>query len=269
MLTDFSKHGTIILSYYRSGGTQLKEIIRQFAAAVADREEDGGELDVDLDQIHFTEDIDKYFSGKCLGNYTVLLLNNPFVINHLYSTGKLKYLAEDFHMVYLERKDKESCLLSLPLWEEFIADGLYSDTSKWTAENMKKFHNRLIKKPIPYYDIYLGHHIPLDQSTQSARYLNLMLHFFTANFYMLRAIAEDFSLHTLYYEDYENTPFNLYEKYFNPVVEERKLTTPRIKEFKQRLKDSKRKIPYIADNYIDYYDQATKDAFKQWDLNAI
>ena len=88
-LYDKNKKGTIILSHYRSGGTQLKLTITRCLNA-----NDMGELDFDLE----TTDLKKDFYSKLSeDSYSVTLINNPIVISWINNNKDvLKYLEKNF-----------------------------------------------------------------------------------------------------------------------------------------------------------------------------
>ena len=136
-LYDKNKKGTIILSHYRSGGTQLKLVITHCLKA-----NDMGELDFDLE----TTDLKKDFYSKLSeDSYSVTLINNPIVISWINNNKDvLKYLEKNFHIVGVKRKDKVKCLLSLGLWERLIASGLFESYDLWTKENMENFHKSVL-----------------------------------------------------------------------------------------------------------------------------
>ena len=120
-----NKKGTIILSHYRSGGTQLKLILSAILKA-----DDLSELDFDLNQTDLREEFNSKLSND---NYSVILVNNPITISWINNNQDIfEYLQENFHIVGLKRKDKVKCLLSLGLWERFIASGLFKDYKNWT-----------------------------------------------------------------------------------------------------------------------------------------
>ena len=60
-----NKKGTIILSHYRSGGTQLKEVISNVLEA-----DNLGEIDFDLNNTNFE---DEFYSKLSLESYGVIL----------------------------------------------------------------------------------------------------------------------------------------------------------------------------------------------------
>ena len=139
MIIDKSKKGTIILSHYRSGGTQLKSII---LSAIGDQFPHNyiGEINFDETQNNLTEQFESQILHED-GIYDIILLNNPVVISFLYSTNWFEKLKKEYNIIMLERKNKENVLLSLPLWQHLINEGLFVDVESQTPENMKIFHD--------------------------------------------------------------------------------------------------------------------------------
>ena len=91
-----NKKGTIILSHYRSGGTQLKEVISNVLEA-----DNLGEIDFDLNNTNFE---DEFYSKLSLESYGVILVNNPIVISWINSNNKaLQYIKDNFQVVCLNR----------------------------------------------------------------------------------------------------------------------------------------------------------------------
>jgi len=260
MLVDYNKRGTIILSSYRSGGTLLKAVIREYLGYKRHKCKDLGELHVELDSIFSTEVVNGIIETLyCDEAYSVCLLNNPLTVIALSKSSYFPNLVENFNIIYLERKDKEKSILSLSLWEEFIETGLYSTRDNWTPEAMLEFHNKLIANPIPYNSIGLG--IPYGFSTGKAdQFLNSLLSVYCNNIYLLRSLAKSFNLHCLDYETYENNAGILKHLYFKE--ESNKLKSI----FNDLQKD---RIPYVSENYLDYYDDTTRRIFKNWNINSI
>ena len=268
MLVDLNTHGTIILSTYRSGGTQLKGFLVDIIGYLDGQVEDAGEIDFNLDTFNFAEELRNYFENKCTGKKCVILLNNPFVISYLYLTGYLNVLSKDFKIIHLERKDWKKSLLSLAVWEEFIGEGLYNLGAKqWTEEVMTNFHNKLVSNPIPNYNIYLGNHIEFDQKFGPEKYLNTIIHFHLAQVRSLRTIANELGCTSLYYEEYEEYNDKFFDRYIKLILDTYSTPADIRKKVKQAIKTRYRKIPYISENFIEYYDDITKKAFSQWSSN--
>ncbi len=163
----FNKRGIIILSQYRSGGTQLKQILVRAAEYKGLQSKDRGEVDVNTSNTKFKDELyNKFFTN--LDEFKVILLNNPVVVSNLCSTNLIERLNEEFEIIHLERKDAAKCLLSLPLWERFIKKGLFkadkpitNNLRKWSVlteqqENLKPIKDNLFR-------IYSGYNNkPLD-----------------------------------------------------------------------------------------------------------
>ena len=64
-LIDTNKRGTIIFSHYRSGGTQLKLIVRNVLNDIYKINcKDGGELDFNFDKLNFKDELDTKLNFK-------------------------------------------------------------------------------------------------------------------------------------------------------------------------------------------------------------
>lgn len=261
MLVDFNKKGTVILTHYRSGGTQLRSVIdgaiRQYKRVT----NNVGEVDIDFNSIDLDNQLEYIFHPP-EGEYSIIQLNNPHTIAYLVASNRFKELLDLYHFVHVERRNKENCVLSLPLWEQFIHAGLYEDYDLWTEENMRNFHNELIEKPIGFNKVYLGNHLPLtiDVRCNPYEYLNLTLTYFVSHINLLRKLTSDFKIHSLEYEVYEEDCTVLHQIYFQDIANE---------QFLKYLKDRNKKIPYIEKEYVKYYDNKTQEVFKLWNLNNV
>ena len=256
---DKNKKGTIILSHYRSGGTQLllslKEVLR-----INDISYDNlGELDFDtLSGVSFTEQTSNMLKHK---NYAVILLNNSLVISHFYNSGYFDKLSKEYNLVVLERKDKEKALLSLPIWEELINEGLFHKEWKTTleqTEDMINFHKKLLKNKISYKSLHLGWETQMFKSQDGRNeyyYLNYLMKAYQDEINMLHLLSIKYNLHTISYEEYEYSPISL-KKYYNDMENIDKV-----------LNHTNQKIPYIHTNFIDYYDEFVQVVIKDWDLS--
>ena len=117
-LFDTNKKGTIIFSHYRSGGTQLKLVVRNtlinhFKIPC----KDSGELEFDLenqikskqfyDTINFKSWKNHHDKQKFDDDsYDVILINNPFTIQWIRNNPKeLKYIKENYCLVGVRRKN--------------------------------------------------------------------------------------------------------------------------------------------------------------------
>ena len=94
MIIDKNKKGTIILSHYRSGGTQLKSIILN---VIGDEFSHNyiGEINFDETQNNLIEQFESQMLHED-GIYDIILLNNPVVISFLYSTNRFEKLKEEY-----------------------------------------------------------------------------------------------------------------------------------------------------------------------------
>ena len=132
-LIDTTKKGTIIFSHYRSGGTQLKLIVRNVLNDIYKINcKDGGELDFNFDKLDFKDELDIKLNFKWWKNnfdhlkfedddYGVLLVNNPFAIQWIRQHPLLvEKLKKDYCLIGVTRKDKIKSMLLLPLWFRFI-----------------------------------------------------------------------------------------------------------------------------------------------------
>ena len=256
---DKHKKGTIILSHYRSGGTQLllslKEVLR-----INDISYDNlGELDFDtLSGVSFTEQTSNMLKHK---NYAVVLLNNSLVISHFYNSGYFDKLSKEYNLVVLERKDKEKALLSLPIWEELINEGLFHrewKTPLEQTEDMINFHKKLLKNKINYKNLHLGWETQMFKSQDGQNeyyYLNYLMKVYQDEINMLHLLSIKYNLHTISYEEYEYSPISL-KRYYNDM-----------KNVDKVLNHTNQKIPYIHTNFIDYYDEFVQVVIKDWDLS--
>jgi len=260
MTLDYSKRGIIILSHYRSGGTQLLNILSMVLEDINIEHHNCGEIEVQGDSLNFINTINDRFFNRPDDKFSLHLLNSPLSINQLYYSGDFKKLKEQYEIVSLERNDKINCLLSLALWERFISSGLFKSSSLWTPANMLDFHTSLIQEPIPFSEISLGMSDELYDKSQPYRMLNDKLQSFSTLMCLLSKIKEEFILPNLTYEEYEHDPSIMYKKYF-PFVSE---------ECKSAIDNTyKEKIPYPSKNYIEYYDSQTAKALKLWGINKL
>ena len=260
MLVNLDKRGTVILSNYRSGGTLLKNVIINYLGFNSKPCVDLGEINIQLSERICNETISRAVNSLyCEEEYSVCLLNNPTTISIFVKSGYIKNIIADFNVIYLERKDKEKGVLSLPLWEEFIDTGLYYERDNWTKEAMQSFHKKLLEEPIPYWKIGLGQPYEF-ASGKAEQFLNATLITYYNSLFVCRTLSKDYNLHSIFYESYEKDAGILKDLYFkNEPSELREI-------FLDLQKD---KIPYVSSNYLDYYDETTKRVFKDWNLNSI
>jgi hypothetical protein len=266
-LYDKSKKGTIIISHYRSGGTQLLGSVRKVLDQSSIEFENIGEIDFDV----FSGESFLTQSNRLLETnpkkYNLILLNNPLVICNWYNRGLFEELKRDYVLVVLERKDKIKSLLSLVIWEKLIEQNLFdvefkSELEKITA--MTKFHENLIQNPIPYKHIHLGWEYKMFFETNEGGdspnvyyHLNYLLKSYQEEINTLHSIENDYNLEKIWYEDYEYNSMYL-KNYFNNFGK---------KVVEKSIKRNYRKIPYVHNNFLDYCDEITQTIFKNWNLN--
>ena len=262
-LYDESKKGTIILSHYRSGGTQLLLSLTEVLKKNGIKISNFGELNFDtLSGKSFKEQTEEMMKHT---NYATILLNNSLVISHFYNQGYFDKLNKDYNLVILERRDKEKALLSLPIWEELISKKLFH--KKWNTpleqtQDMIEFHTYLINHKLDWFKLHLGWESDMfkksdDKGINEYYVLNYLLKAYQDEINMLKLLKQEYSLHTIYYEDYENNSETLV-KYYQQFDSEHLV---------KWLKDTRKKIPYIHTNFIDYYDEFVQQVIKDWNLN--
>ncbi len=246
-LYDKNKKGTIILSHYRSGGTQLKLVITRCLNA-----NDMGELDFDLE----TTDLKKDFYSKLSeDSYSVTLINNPIVISWINNNKNvLKYLEKNFHIVGVKRKDKVKCLLSLGLWERLIASGLFESYDLWTKENMENFHKSVTEDLLPPKEVGLGYKSIVESSDDTHHsQLHQVVKIYLDELSVLEELCNRFEVDMIHYEDYEFNKEFLVD-YF-----------PNICDAKTTIEDTYLgKIPYVSSDYSVYYEDSVRKILKSW-----
>jgi len=296
------KKGTVILSHYRSGGTQL---VNTISNVIESEENSGkgrlkkgytlnfvGEVDFDWESeqpllSQWQGKIDDGWNGG--KDYKIMLINNPGVIDWLVSTKsayghtQMRLLCKEFEVMVLERQNKIQCITSLPLWERLIDEkagtihrGMKYENSELfnneldVTDYMIKFHNKLLKNPIPATEITLGWEngfvdiswkdkepkgkkVPIKKVK---KYLHNMMRLFNQEIFMLNTIQREYALHKIYYEEFEGSAYNL-EKLFPQHDHD---TVQKV------LSKSSKKIPYIHPDYVDYFEKEVKDIAKQWGL---
>ena len=258
MIIDKNKKGTIILSHYRSGGTQLKSII----TTVIGNEMPFnyiGEIDFDENKNDFKEQFESQMHHEG-GIYNIILLNNPVVISFLYSTNRFEKLKEEYNIIMLERKNKENVLLSLPLWQHLINEGLFVDVESQTPENMKIFHDKMLNK-IEAEHIYLGTHLPITVSP-SIEWMNTILRIFTYEIQMIHSIQKEYQLTHVYYEEFESKEkmIQFKDKYFKDSSDSNLIN---------KLIKTIVKTRYHSKNYVDYYEPVVGKMMKVWNIDKL
>lgn len=259
MNLDYSKKGIIILSHYRSGGTQLLNILSMVLSDMNIDHDNCGEIEVEADSLDFTEIIKTTYFERPNDKFSLHLLNSPLTISQLHYSGDFVKLNNEYSIVSLERLDKINCLLSLALWERFIQSGLFKNSELWTEENMINFHTSLIQSPIPISEITLGMSDKLYNKDNTIRVLNDKLLAYNNQRCLLSKLKADFTLTGLTYEEYEHDPSTIYKKYFPFLSDSCKSAIDRT---------YKEKIPYLTKNYIEYYDNQTAQALKIWGIKS-
>lgn len=246
-LYDKNKKGTIILSHYRSGGTQLKLVISSVLKA-----DNLGELDFDLSATDLRKD---FYSKLKTKNYNVRLVNNPIVISWINNNDDVfQYLDKNFHIVGLKRKDNIKCLLSLGLWERFIASGLFDHYENWTKENMEQFHKDTLNRLLPPKEVGLGYKSIVENSDNTHHsHLHQVIKIYLDELSILEMLCGKFKVDMMYYEDYEFDK-NFLVDYFSD--EENNI---------EIIKDTYLgKIPYTSSDYSVYYEDSVREILKSW-----
>jgi hypothetical protein len=262
-LYDENKKGTIILSHYRSGGTQLLLTLTEMLKSNGIKISNFKELNFDtLSGKSYKTQTEEMLKHT---NYATILLNNSLVISYFYNQGYFDELSKNYNLVILERKDKLMSLLSLPIWEELINKGLFHKDWKTPLEqtqDMVEFHNYLINHKIDCRKLHLGWENDMFRKSEDGHvneyyYLNYLMKAYQDELNMLKILKSEYKLHTIYYEDYEFIPMNL-SKYYEKFSESSK---------KKVLVKSQNKIPYIHRNFIDYFDIYTQKVLSDWNFD--
>ncbi len=253
-LINADKKGTIILSHYRSGGSQLKlATLRALEESSIDFI-DLNEINLNIESgISFDKQLNELLTSD---KYVLTLLNNPLAINYIHTTKMFKQLSEDFVIVGLKRKDKLKTLLSLGVWEELIHQGIYGKKNI-TESEMIEFHNNLLENKLPYHTIHLGWESnPFTKNIKNSPrfYLNNLLKVYFDECRLLDDIISEFNIPTIYYEDYEYNSSYL-KKFFSNVKIDNSFTS-----------DTDMKIPYHSRKFEQYYEPFVVDILKDWGL---
>jgi hypothetical protein len=257
MLIDTTKKGTIILSHYRSGGTQLKSILLSALGVQRIPSNYIGEIDFDETRDDFYEQFHSQMTHVD-GIYDIILLNNPVVIAFLHNNRSFEKLKQDYNIIMLERKNKENVLLSLVLWQHLITEGLYKSYKLQTPEAMKSFHEKMLLTKIPANQIYLGTHTPI-AAASSTEWMNTILRIFTYEIQTIHDIQREHELEHVYYEEYESSKVQFKNKHFKEMPE----------SFLNNLNDTQQKIPYYSKNYIDYYEPIVGKMMHLWNIDKL
>lgn len=235
-------NGVVVFSHYRAGGTYIKNVLTD----VYEAKEYGVEFDIDI--LNPEDSFNSHFKTDL---FKIYLVNNPISISWILQ-NKIDYIFDNFKVIMTYRENYLKSLLSLSLWEKFIKYGLFDDDSKWTDENMKKFHDDLILEPISYNQIYTGIHLNVSDSTHE-EYLYNILTIQTSFYNQLMYIKNKFKIKSIEYEKLRDSDY-----VFNFISKNL------VKTEKDIMERNKKYIPYISNQYLDYFDDVTKKVFKQW-----
>jgi len=253
-LIDKNKKGTIILSHYRSGGTQLKLATLKALEKSNTDFVDLNEINLDIESgVSFDKQLNELLTSD---KYTLALLNNPLTINYIYTTKMFKQLSEDFVIVGLKRKDKLKTLLSMGVWEELIHQGLFHKENI-TESEMVEFHNNLLENKLPYHTIHLGWENDIfstDKNVSPRFYLNYLLKIYFDECRLLDNTISEFNIPTIYYEDYEYNTSYLKQFFSNLKIDTDFMSKTNLK------------IPYHSRKFEQYYEPFIVDILKDWGL---
>ena len=263
-MVNLNKKGIIILSHYRSGGTLLRQFLEWLTTHHFKMNTDEiGEIDMiegsynDDTRVDYKKLIKENFESFDKG-FKIIQLNNPLLITYLYSRKYFNFLAENYEIIHLERKDLKKSILSLPLWEHKLKySRLHSDKSD--EEIIKDFHDFCLRRPIHYENIYSGIHFDHPNSLNYRNYLDFQLMLFFNTVHINEFVSKQFMLERVYYEDFENKPNKNFLSLFSNLISE-----DEAKNHLQRLK--KMKIQYFSSDYLQYFDNKVKEVFEYWGL---
>jgi len=250
MIYNPNKKGTIILSHYRSGGTQLMETLWLSIGEKYTTNLSEYNPKVDGDICEYLESAEKY---------RLLLINDSEAITELNNMGTFDKLKEDYIIVVLERKNKVNCLLSMALWEKFIASGNFKTGQKsWTDEVMLEFHKQCKDRLIPPLDVSIGK-TNYPAGLVEIDFLGYTIKLFVDEIKQIRKITNDYKFLKIFYEDFEYD-----SEYLSTLI-------PNIdKEWViKKSTQTNKKIPYISKNYLEYYTQSVFEEIKKWKLNEL
>jgi hypothetical protein len=258
-----NKAGTIILSHYRSGGTQMRRFINGICTSTKIPFTDCGEFDLNLDEESLQEQASKYFEPT--DKYKIIQLNNPQSISFLLSTGLLDSIVQNYNIFRVKRNDKKRTLLSLPVWEKLIEQKLFSQPFGYTPEMMDDFGCLLENNTLSPESIHLGLNLEL-RFKNPTRYLNTILWIFTQSLETLNSIEQRYSIPSIVYEQYEEYSEQFYEEYLMQYE-----VKPQDEDAEPKLKTWYRdtylgKIPYIVDDFEVYFQESVQKAIKEWKI---
>lgn len=253
-MINLEKDGTIILSRYRSGGTQLKTIIETYYNFSKINCKYLGEFDINFED-DVKNQIDTRFKTENFKK--IILLNNSLSISLLYHKNYFDNLTKRYNIIVLNRKNKENNLLSLPLWEYLIQENLYDYEGDDLKIKMKLFHENLLKNPIKYTNVYLGHHVEL-RETDPYHYLNTIIRLFISEWSQIQNIKNLYNLPQIHYEDFEFSTQTFVENNFENVNNSNSYI----------FNYTNKKIPYFTNEFKIYFDTYTQEILKIWNLNS-
>jgi hypothetical protein len=261
-MISLNKKGVIILTHYRSGGTLLRSLIKDYIPDITNI----GEIDFvegtyDNDtKVDYKKFIKTVFEESKPNELKLIQLNNPLAISYLSGIDYFSYLNKNYHIIHLERKDIKKALLSLPLAEEKINfRKKHKDLSK--EDLQKKFHDYLLLNKIPYTNIYTGIHFDTPNNENYRNYLDYQLMLLTNRLHLNRYLQNKYNLFSLTYEDFESEPKEPFYKLFSIIQPNRdKLAT------QLRFHQRHGKQQYINTDYLDYFDDKVKKVFEYWNI---
>lgn len=256
------KAGTIILSHYRSGGTQMRNFIGGICRSTHTPYVDCREFDLDFSK-DLEPQVESYFVKT--ENYKVIQLNNPISIGYLISSGRIDSIFEQYNVFRVYREDKKRTLLSLPVWERLIQEKLFGPVGGYIPEVMDDFGCRLENEPLKYHNIHLGLELNID-TKNPAKYLNSMLWIFTQSHMVLELLQLKYNLPSVCYEVYEEQNETFYNEYLKQYEDS---TIP--EDISQPLKalyidTYVNKIPYMVKDFEVYFEEEVQKVVKDWKL---
>lgn len=265
-MLDTNKKGIIILTHYRSGGTLLRAILEVVFRAHLEffNIEDTGEIDFidgsyDYDtKVNYKKHIEKTFFYT-ENKFKIIQLNNPLVISFLANSNYFAEINSTFNIIHLERNNISKSILSLPLVERFYPFKKQNQSLK-QDQLMKSFHEHLLKNPIDYSEVYTGIHFATPNLENYRNYLDYQLMLLTNRVHINRYISSKYNLFSLKYEDYE---YELKENFFK-LFKGLNIENQDIEEIVKNKQQHK--INYLSNNYIEYFDDKTKEVFEYWNL---
>ena len=263
---DFNKRGIIVLSTYRSGGTQLTRFLNTLCVQHFDEPDEKwaarGEVEVDIEGDVLNTTLDCLYNDN--NKFEVWLLNNPLSILSLYSNNQFNRLVDEYNIIHLSRLNKANGVLSLGLWEKLIEKGYFKiDTSEgykgYLKESMNSFHREVLKEKLSYIDVSLGHSaLSESKFTLASTSTKLMMWSYEDN--LNKCIAKLHKLPCLFYEEYEHDHETFMSNHFPWASEE---------SLKEIASSYRHKIPYIYKDYRKYYQDDIVKLLEQWGITNL